>query len=314
MAVVGADGCRPAGRRAAMADVFIGKAANYDADLTAILLDGLKAVGIDRQAIRTKSVLLKPNLVETAVGQPHINTHPKFVVAAADAFRKLDAKDVFVAEGQGHRRDSWLVLEESGMEAALKDAKLDFVDLNHDDLYSVDNAGKQMGLGRLHFPVTLKRADLIVSLPKMKVHHWAGVTCAMKNLFGVMPGIKYGWPKNVLHAVGIPQSIVDIYETIAPQIALVDGVIGMDGDGPIMGNPKSAGVVVAGTNFPAVDATVTRVMRLNPDAVEYLQLARDRLGPVDESRIRQLGETIASVATNFEVLDEPHLTGLKATP
>lgn len=310
--ITGLHGCRRSGRADLSADVFIGKAAGYDTDLSGALLDGLEAVGINRDLVRGKRVLLKPNLVETAVDQPHINTHPRFVVAAAEAWRKLDAKEVFVAEGQGHRRDSRLVLEESGMESALQEAGLAFFDLNHDDLYSLANAGMHAPLGELYFPTTLKRADLIVSLPKLKTHHWTGVTCSMKNLFGVMPGIKYGWPKNVLHMAGIPESIVDIYHTLGPQIAMVDGVIGMEGDGPIMGTPKPAGVVIVGRNFPAVDATATRVMRLNPAAVEFLQLARDAGGPVDEARIRQVGETIASVATDFDILNRPHLRALKA--
>ena len=80
----------------------------------------------------------------------------------------------------------------------------------------------------------------------------------MKNLFGVMPGIVYGWPKNVLHFSGIPNSILDINATVRPTLAIVDGIVGMDGDGPIMGNPKPVGAVVMGSNFAAVDATCVR--------------------------------------------------------
>jgi len=125
--------------RGQRADVFIGKAASYDADLVSLIAAGLNQVGISRRQIRGKRVLLKPNLVETAIGQKHINTHPALVVAAAEVFRRLDAADVFVAEGQGHRRDSWLVLDESGMGRALSEAALEFVDLNHDDVEPVAN-------------------------------------------------------------------------------------------------------------------------------------------------------------------------------
>ena len=92
---------------------------------------------------------------------------------------------------------------------------------------------------RSTLPASLKRADLVVSLPKMKTHHWAGVTLAMKNLFGVMPGVAYGWPKNVLHHAGIPGSILDINAAVRPALAIVDGIVGMEGDGPIMGTPRS---------------------------------------------------------------------------
>ena len=113
-------------------------------------------------------------------------------------------------------------------------------------------------------PASLKRADLIVSLPKLKTHHWAGVTLSLKNLFGVMPGIVYGWPKNVLHYAGIGQSILDIAAAVRPHLAIVDGIVGMEGDGPIMGTPRRLGVLVMGTNLPAVDATCARLMRIDP--------------------------------------------------
>ncbi|MBU0637576.1 MAG: DUF362 domain-containing protein [Planctomycetes bacterium] len=292
------------------ADVFIGKATSYEADLVSLVAAGLKEVGVARREIQGKRVLLKPNLVETAVGQAHINTHPAVVVAAAEVFRRLDAAEVFVAEAQGHRRDSWLVLDESGMGQALAEAGLRFVDLNHDDVEPVPNRGSWTNLKQLYLPKTLRSADIIVSMPKLKTHHWAGVTCAMKNLFGVMPGIVYGWPKNVLHWSGIPNSILDINATVRPTLAIVDGIVGMDGDGPIMGNPKRVGAVVIGKNLTAVDATCVRLMDLNPSGVAYLAQASGRLGPLYERNIKQLGEPIADLRTPFEVLDLPHLSSV----
>ncbi|MFO0837719.1 MAG: DUF362 domain-containing protein [Phycisphaerae bacterium] len=298
------------GRRA---DVFIGAAADYRADLLSIVEGGLDALGVDRSFVRGKSVLLKPNLVETAVGHAHINTHPALVAAAAEAFRRRDARDVLVAEGQGHNRDSLLVLDESGMGAALREAKLRFVDLNHDDVEALGNAGKWTNLDKLYLPRTLRAADLIVSMPKIKTHHWAGVTCAMKNLFGVMPGIVYGWPKNVLHWAGISRSILDINATVRPALAIVDGIVGMEGDGPIMGSPKPLGCVVMGRDFPAVDATCVRLMGLNPTGVEYLTAASGKLGATLESNIYQRGERIERFRTRFSVLDLPHLRAISKT-
>jgi uncharacterized protein (DUF362 family) len=125
----------------------------------------------------------------------------------------------------------------------------------------------------------------------------------MKNLFGVMPGIYYGWPKNVLHHAGIENSILDINATLKPHFAIVDGIIGMEGDGPIMGTPKKAGVLVMGRNLTAVDATCCRIMGIDPSKVSYLARADDWLGPIDERSIQQRGETIASVRTNFSLLE-----------
>src|SRR5205085_321544 len=189
-----------------------------------------------------------------------------------------------------------LVLDQSGLGPALRDDRLPFLDLNHDEVIAVPNRLRFTALRRLYLPEALRRADLIVSLPKLKTHHWAGVTLAMKNLFGVLPGVVYGWPKNVLHHAGIPGSILDINAAVRPHLAIVDGIIGMEGDGPIMGTPRHAGVLVMGTNLPAVDATAARLMGIDPGRIAYLASASGRLGPIAERHIRQRGEPSLALA------------------
>lgn len=290
-------------QRAAAAVV---KAPGYDADLEQIVRGGLTELGIGRDWIAGKSVLLKPNLVEPSAAAPHVNTHPALIRAVAEVFRRWDASEVLVAEGQGHVRDTHLVLEQSGLEPVLREAKLRFVDLNTDDVFETENHLRFSRLESLHLPRTLRRVDRIVSLPKMKTHHWTGVTLSMKNLFGVMPGICYGWPKNVLHYAGIDQSILDIAAAVRPHLAIVDGIIGMEGDGPVMGTPKAANVLVMGTNLPAVDATAARLMGFDPLRLNYLRAASGRLGPIRAGHIEQRGEAIAELAQHFSLPDHPH--------
>jgi uncharacterized protein (DUF362 family) len=146
----------------------------------------------------------------------------------------------------------------------------------------------------------------------MKLHHWAGATLSMKNLFGIMPGKFYGWPKNSLHLAGIHESILDINASIKPYLAIVDGIVGMEGDGPIMGTAKEANVLVMGRNFPAVDATCARIMGINPKKIPYLNRASGLLGPVEEEEIEQRGDVIQAVRTNFQLLEEiPAHQGLR---
>ncbi|WZP00110.1 DUF362 domain-containing protein [Isosphaeraceae bacterium EP7] len=293
-------------------DVFIARAGSYSVDLRQPIIEGLEALGIVHEVVRGKTVLLKPNLVEPAAKAPHINTHPTVVLAAAEAFRCLGAASVLIAEGQGHVRDTELVLDESGLGAELRREGLPFVDLNHDEVDEVPNALRLTGLKTLWLPRAVRTADIVVSMPKMKTHHWAGATLSMKNLFGIMPGVCYGWPKNVLHREGIPQSILDINATARPHLAIVDGIVGMEGDGPIMGTPIDSGLLVMGTNLTAVDATAARLMRLDPSRIAYLAGASGRLGPIAESHIGQRGESIASLAQTYALLDHPSLAGLRA--
>ena len=214
-------------------------------------LAGIQELRVLPEEIRGKRILLKANIVEPHRGSEHIVTNPAVVFAAAETFLKLGAERIFVAEGAGHCRDTYQILEESGFDAIFGNPKITFVDLNYDDWLVIPNSGGRTNLKSFIFPATLKKVDWIVSMPKLKTHHWAGATLSMKNLFGSLPGTFYGWAKNVLHNVGITESINDLNSTLHPQFAIVDGIIGMEGDGPIMGSAKNAGVLVMGRNLPA---------------------------------------------------------------
>lgn len=289
------------------AETFIAKASGYGGDLARIILDGLGELRVTPEEIRGKRILLKANIVEPHRGAEHIVTDPSVAAAAAEAFLKLGAAGIVVAEGSGHCRDTYRILEESGFDALLADAGVGFVDLNYDDWFTVPNAGGLSYLKSLVFPRALRQADWIVSMPKLKTHHWAGATLSMKNLFGTLPGTFYGWPKNVLHQAGITESILDINATLAPHFAIVDGIVGMEGDGPIMGTPVRAGALVLGRNLAAVDATCARMMGINPHRVEYLKAADNRLGPVGDSRIIQRGESCSRCApiSSFSTISTP---------
>jgi len=312
-AAVAAAASLPVLRRALRleAPVLVARNQRYDGPLVQTIRDGLLATGFDPATIRGKRVLLKPNLVEPTKACPQMTTRPAVVVAAAEVFRGWEAQ-VTVGEGPGHMRDTEMALIESGMQAALDDARLDFVDLNYSQVAWTKNRGRTCPLKGFYFPQQVVEADLVVSMPKMKTHHWVGYTGALKNLYGVIPGIKYGWPKNVLHYAGIPQTIYDINASLPKTVAIVDGILAMEGDGPIMGSAKPMGLLVVGTNSTAVDATLGRIMGFDPAKVEYLKLAANRLGPVVEDAIHQRGERWTSVASPFSILDVPALKALRA--
>ncbi len=275
--------------------VFVLHARGYSGEL----MDGIRRAVIEAGiAVRGKRVLLKPNLVEFSRATA-INTHPAFVAAVLEALLKLGAADVRIGEGPGHRRDTWTLAEEAGYFESVPGFEDRFIDLNRDDVEQVADLGEW---GPLWAPKSVLAADLIVSLPKMKTHHWAGVTLSMKNLFGTVPGSLYGWPKNVLHHYGIGRSIVKLAETYAAKtVAIVDGIVGMEGNGPIQGKPRAAGVIVAGVNLPAVDATCCRLMGVAPMRVASLAAAQ-HLGPVDEAWIEHRGENPAALRQDFELM------------
>lgn len=280
------------------AEVSIVRAPAYDQSLYSTVRGIL---GEHRLEVRGRNVVLKPNLVEFEPGTS-INTHPLLVHAAYEAFLALGAASVRIAEGPGHRRNTLDLADAAGYFRIVPRFEEVFTDLNVDDVSRVHLANQISRMDKLYLPNTALSADLLVSMPKMKTHHWAGATLSMKNLFGVVPGGLYGWPKNMLHWAGIDQSIADLRTVFPRQFALVDGIVGMQGNGPIQGKPKAAGVLVAGRDTAAVDATCCRIMRIDPARLTYLQLASQAGGQIEESFIHQSGEPISNVATPFELI------------
>ncbi len=278
--------------------VAVVKADSYSHDLENRMREGIRECGL---AVRGKTVLLKPNFVEFDP-KTCINTDVAVVAAALEVFRSLGAADVRIGEGPGHRRDTYAMAELTRYRTEIPKFDSVFTDLNRDDVSSVKQFADRP---EFYFANSVLRADLIVSLAKMKTHHWAGATLSMKNYFGLVPGSVYGWPKNELHYIGIPTSIVELTRVFGPKsFAIVDGIVGMEGNGPIQGTPKKAGVMVMGSNLPAVDATCCRIMGIDPTKVDYLQMAADRYGVVEESRIEQRGEKVAPLRTDFQLIKE----------
>ncbi len=286
-------------------NVAVIKASSYESELLSKLEEGMREAWPDAPAfVRDKTVVLKPNLVEFDQNTC-INTDPRLVLACRELFLKLGAKSVLIAEGPGHRRDTWDLADQAGYRKIISDFDGSFVDLNLDDVKSVRAYGDSMDL---FLPKSILDADLVVSVAKMKTHHWAAATLSMKNFFGIVPGSIYGWPKNLLHYQGIDKSIVELNRIVRHTFAIVDGIVAMEGNGPIQGTPVSAGVVVMGKDVAAVDSTCARLMKLDPLKIAYLKnsaaLRIPGLGAVEEAQIEQRGETISSLSRPFAVIDD----------
>ena len=278
--------------------VVIRRAANYEQDLSLLIQEGLS---VFNPPVKDKTVLLKPNMVGLdPLGV--INTHPAVISAARECFLRLGAAQVLIGDGPAMDRDTEAIVESVRLRDYAGPLARRFVDLNVDDVQRVVLKTHASRLKELYLPKTALGVDFLVSMPKLKTHHWAGVTLSLKNMFGIVPGSCYGWPKNVLHWAGIDRAILDINAAARPDFAIVDGIVGMEGNGPIQGTPKDSGVLIIGNDPVAVDATCCRVMGLVPERVKYLSGAGTLLGHLKVDKIQQLGEPIASVRTCFAVL------------
>src|SRR6202040_3458581 len=135
----------------------------------------------------------------------------------------------------------------------LAERQIEFVDLNRDDLRKVKLKANYSGLGELWLPRAVLESNFVVSMPKVKTHHWSGVTLSMKNMFGVVPGAKYGWPKNILHWQGIQESILDVCATVPVHFVIADAIVAMEGNGPLNGHSRPLNRIVLADDPVAAD-------------------------------------------------------------
>ncbi|MBL0189529.1 MAG: DUF362 domain-containing protein [Candidatus Obscuribacter sp.] len=219
--------------------------------------------------------------------------------AAIELAKSCGASQITVAEGPGHMRDTeylpmsqdWVLCQ---MQACLMSTSISTIQRQWTTATALTRS--------IPFicPRTIVKADYVLSVPKLKTHHWVGMTCSMKNLFGTVPGRKYGWPKNLLHIKGIPHSIIDLQHLVKPQLAIVDAIVAMEGDGPINGMAKHFGYVVVGQDVAAVDATCARMIGMDPNELAYIKMAGRVVGNIDAAQIDIFGPAIKDIVQTFD--------------
>lgn len=282
-------------KRKARSNVALDKA-TYD-DVLSVLEKYWQKIGID---LKGKKVFLKMNLVDWRPDRP-LCTNPRFVDAVITLLAKQGASEIKLGDGPANSRDTDRLVSVSGVGEVLKKHDMQFVDLNIDDLDEIENHLKFTKEDKYLLPRTITGADVIISMPKLKTHHWALMTASMKNFFGCLPGRKYGWPKNILHINGIDRSIVDLVGCIKPSFAIVDGIEAMEGDGPLNGKGVDFGAVILGDDVVAVDTVCGSCMKLPVANIPYLKVAGQCIGNSDLGQIDLIGRPIAEMQRQFEL-------------
>jgi uncharacterized protein (DUF362 family) len=125
-------------------------------------------------------------------------------------------------------------------------------------------------------------------------------------MFGIVPGMKYGWPKNLLHWHGIHESTLDICATVPIHFVIADGITAMEGNGPLQGTARELGKVVLADDPVAADATCARLMGFDPLRVQHLSEGGRFLGNLGADRITMLAESLEAPIRPFAVLPDFH--------
>ncbi len=246
---------------------------------------------LDYQPQRRK-ILLKPNVLTTPRWLPLGGT-PK---AAITDIRFIEALlrvfsdyEITIAEGSLAACDTGRILERTGVTALAHRHGARLVNLEEAERFEVDWA-----FGTLRLP-TLLRTHEYVNVPKLKTHLLTGVTVACKNQKGLLTDAD----KIRFHRdLGLHRAIRALTDAVQPALNIVDGIIGLEGAGPTLGRPRSAGLIVAGRDMRAVDVACCDLISVSLDRVRHLdRVAYRTVGrAIEELRLSFAAPQIARIA------------------
>ncbi len=225
---------------------------------------------------KRKKVLIKPNLVVCNAKNPiAVLTNPSIVEAVCKILKKNNCK-IYIGESSFMNTDD--AFKKSGIERiAKKYGKM--IIFEQDKLVKIKNSKAKI-LKNFYISKTVKDVDLIINIPKLKTHQLTKYTGAIKNLYGCIPGgMKQKLHKKASGEKKFSKLLVDIYQSIKPEINIMDGVIGMEGKGPTSGKPKKAGYILASKNAVSLDVVSSKLIGYKPKQILVIKEAvRRKLG------------------------------------
>ncbi len=242
-------------------------------------------------------VLIKPNLVVPRKTSTGVTTDPIICKILADMVRDIGASPI-IAESSAFGEDTEEAFEIAGYNQ-LRELGYTVLDLKKPGIKKVKviiPRGKV--LKEIELPKIVIDANLIISVPKMKTHDQSSVTLSLKNMFGIQSDLD----KRKLHStLGVFQGVADLCTIIKPGLAVVDGIIGLEGLGPIFGTPIERDLIIAGTDPVAVDAITSMAMGFTPAEIELTQIAKEQgIGIMNLDEIEVLGASITDVQYRFK--------------
>jgi uncharacterized protein (DUF362 family) len=240
-----------------------------------------------------RQIAIKINLCDYKPPETGATTHPRFLEAFLQWVNSQDRRPrVYVVESDATQARPDLISRWLGIDQIIKKEGAEWVNLSKDSWSRRKIDG--LVFRSLRVPDTILRSDLLISMAKMKTHTLSRISCSLKNQFGCIM-----FPRKVRFHDFLDEAIVDACTAMKPDLAIVDGIIGMGGPkGPIDGVPIHAGLVVAGEDPVAVDSACARIMGLNPHRIGHLKKA-ETVG-LGSTKFEAVGDGTPLPAVDFE--------------
>lgn len=244
-----------------------------------------------------ESVLIKPNYTGNLPPDSGGVTSNLVMEAIIRILREAGADRITILEGCGTiALGTRKIFANLGIDKIAESYDVELLDANLEEMRT-ETSEEFKELKQITYTKTVHDYDLVINVPVMKTHPLVDVTVAMKNMNGLLEPKE----KRHFHDVNLRQAIVDFHKILPKYLTIVDGLIGMEGMGPAEGIPVPMGIIMAGVNPVAVDATAARIMGFDPEQILYLKYAAaDGLGEIKEDCIEVCGETINSVKRPFK--------------
>lgn len=261
--------------------------------------------GLGRFVKKDHKVLVKPNLLSAKDPSRAITTHPAVVWAVVEEVQKLGAVPILGDSPGGVDRGIKRVWENTKLAKVAGQTGAKLVPFESSGVYPrTTPEGKTYYIAK---PVI--DADVIISLAKLKTHTLTLMTCAVKNMFGSIPGFRKGqYHKEAPKPKDFAQVIVDIFSLTRPHLTLVDAIVCMEKDGPSSGDPKYLGLLLSSTDAVALDMLASRLMGFKDGEIDTTSIAQERgLGPKSFDQIQILGENLKQIAVPQFVLPSNRL-------
>lgn len=247
-----------------MSKVSIVRCPDYAGAKEAILKALELLGGLNKIITPGARVLLKPNILAARSPEAATTTHPAIVATMCELV--LEAGGIpIVGDGAGISKPGATAeaLKVSGIEAAARKAGarvVNFETAGYEEIIVPD----PLQFSKLYLAKPALEADVVISLPKLKTHELTYYTGAVKNFFGTLP-LK---TRKEAHLLGkrelFGEAVADIYSVIKPQLAVMDGILGMEGNGPSHGSPVNSGVVLASFDCVALDIVASELIGFDP--------------------------------------------------
>mgnify|MGYP001089166319 CR=1 FL=1 len=240
----------------------------------------------------TRKILIKPNLVYAMSWDTGVTVNLTLVAKLVQMIQKLGVK-VIMGEGAGLGTSSEDTFQKTGARKLAKKLGIPLYDFKKGERVKIKiNNGEMTKTVTVHRIVT--ECDFIISVAKLKTHCETVASLSLKNMKGLVASEK---ERLKFHLLDVNQCLVDINRVFKPKLAIVDGLIGLEGIGPgSPGKPINLGLLIGGQDSVAVDAVCAKIMRLEPANVQHIRLAAEAgLGTIDFDEIEVIGRSLEDI-------------------